>query len=151
MRPCSSECENTPQIENMSLPDGVEESVWTELSVPLLGYNKRIIQIQTHFTSTPYIARSHSCPITDATMDCDSTQIVTPSHEKSDAIPLEMGVPYFNVQSANTQASYIYIIQSDDVCSTSVKVRQNKICELFFSVLICLGRSQLFHLRVIQI
>ena len=120
--PCQSSCQINQTAHDRALPDGVEKSVWTELAVPFMGVNKRIIQIETHFSALPHLLWSFACPITPKTSECNLTRSVTPSQTVSDTIPLRMGIPYFNTQNANTQMAYSYMIQAADVCTTSVKV-----------------------------
>jgi hypothetical protein len=118
---CASQCtaDTSGPAEDYLPPLGIEASLWTELNVELLGEKKRIIQIQTHFASSPHILSSHACPNTTDFGPCDplnSTVNVT-----FGSIPLEKNIPYSNSQNPNTYEKFLYAIQGDP-CSTTVKV-----------------------------
>jgi hypothetical protein len=120
---CYTDCASAPDLENYTLPAGVESSVWTELNVSFLGSHKRIIQVETHFSSTPHLLSSHGCPLTPAVSSCD------PSFEWGDFtfnstmgfIELAEGVPYSHSQIANTQQVFVYYLRGE-VCETAIKV-----------------------------
>jgi hypothetical protein len=120
---CYTECVSAPDLANYTLPSGVESSVWTELDVSFLGSNKRIIQVETHFSSPPHLLSSYGCPLTDGVSSCD------PSFEWDNssyynpfgAIEVMEGVPYSHSQIANTLQMFVYYIRGE-VCETAIKV-----------------------------
>jgi hypothetical protein len=132
---CSDLCcllneECVPQCLNISanitlpasLPLGVDKSVWTELNVTLLGESKRIIQIETHFSSPPHILKSYACPnLTDSLYLCDIPRVNVTVNNSVEMIPLEKDVSVNNFQDTNTYSYYVYYPQAD-VCSANVKV-----------------------------
>jgi hypothetical protein len=112
----------TSDISSISLPEGIEKSVWTELNVTLLGEKKRIIQIETHFTSPPHLMRSYACPSTSSSEDCDNSARGTVRLENiSGAIPLEINMAYSASQAPNTYQKYYYRVIGD-VCHTNIQV-----------------------------
>jgi len=118
---CTPQCLTVSESQSGPLPLGVESSVWTELNVTLLGERKRIIQIETHFTSSPHLVRSFACPNTSTLETCDNTRLSTPLNDSFDGIPLKMNVPYSFSQPSSTYQKYVYFIEGD-VCTTNVKV-----------------------------
>ena len=106
-----------------SLPLGVESSVWTEMNVSLLGVPKRIIQIETRFTSVPHYLSSFSCPLTSSLLSCvPSDPIGVGDGNWSDWINVEEGIAIYGSLSANSHRKYVYRVRGDD-CETGVKVR----------------------------
>ena len=116
-----SECVDESKGGNGFVPFGVEESVWTEMNVVLLGEKKRIIQIETHFSSSPHLLKSYACANTSELDLCNNTRVSGHLNETFGDIRLEMNVPFENSQNPNTFQKYTYIIQGD-VCTTNVKV-----------------------------
>jgi hypothetical protein len=117
---CTEQCAPIEPIRD-DLPLGIEESVWTELNVSVLGEKKRIIQIETRFQSTPHYLKSYACPSDIGLTPCDDTRIILNATETSEVIRLENGVPFRSSQNSNTNQTFAYLIQGG-VCNTSVKV-----------------------------
>jgi len=118
---CNDQCSAETNETTHSLPFGVEKSVWTELNVTLLGEKKRVIQIETHFSSSPHFVKSYACPNTSSLNPCNSSRVNIVVNDNFDVIPLTENVPYLNSQKPNTYQKYSYVIQRD-VCTASVKV-----------------------------
>jgi hypothetical protein len=124
---CSQQCpspssfvDETPPLPlPLPLPLGVEKSVWTELNVTLLGKKKRIIQIETQFSTTPNVVKSFGCPNTSALVTCNPQR--PSANVTSPGILLETNVSITRSQSSNTYLTFVYVIQGD-ACSSSVKV-----------------------------
>jgi hypothetical protein len=117
---------------SLPLPDGVEKSAWVEMNVDLLGTNKRVIQIETVFSSSPHILTSHACPKISSLDSCNSSSVSRSSFASdniSGTIHLEAAVPVFNSQNPNTNHRFDYVIQGD-ICATSVKVSHDHIYSL---------------------
>lgn len=110
------------RISSISLPEGIEKSVWTELNVTLLGEEKRIIQIETHFASAPHLMTSYACPNTSAFGYCDnSAREIVHLNDVPGIIPLEMNMTYSASQAPNTYQKYYYRVIGD-VCHTNIQV-----------------------------
>lgn len=118
---CTSQCSVSSERVSGPLPLGVEKSEWTEMDVVLLGVRKRIIQIETHFSSSPHFMRSYACPNTSVFEICNTTRINIPVNEYFGVKQLEMDVLFSASQKPNTYQKYVYFVQGD-VCATNVKV-----------------------------
>jgi len=119
---CTSQCVNSSTSQSKSpLPLGIERSEWTELNVTLLGQKKRIIQIETHFSSAPYLLKSYACPNVFDVTPCLNVRVNSSVNVSSGVTSLEKDIPYSNSQTTSTYQSFFYHIKGD-VCSTSVKV-----------------------------
>jgi hypothetical protein len=118
---CTPQC-STSSTPSLPLPSGVSKSVWAELNGPLLGVNKRIVQIATHFKSSPMIFKSYACPHSVALDNCVSIQFNSSSTNSSkDEIVLGKDVPYFDTLPPNTRKKYLFYIDGDS-CKSNVKV-----------------------------
>jgi hypothetical protein len=113
-------------MENVTtIPFGVEKSVWTELiGVSVLGVKKRIIQIETHFQSPPFLLNSYACPSTFALEFCNTTREISVRSYSDDVIVLPPNASYVNSQTLQTTLQYVYTIQGDP-CRATVLVRSN--------------------------
>ncbi len=118
---CTQSCLFLPENSNDPLPLGVEYSVWTELNVTLLGVEKRIIQIETRFDSSPHLLRSYACPYVSTLDSCNNFQASNQMGAITGSILLETNASFPSSQTSNSFQKYQYFIQGD-VCATNVKV-----------------------------
>jgi len=91
------------------------------MEVFLLGSKKRIIQIETHFSSSPHILESNACPNVTSLSECNSSNYDLPDNVSSKYQQLTTNVTITKSQFGNTFEHFYYNVEGDP-CSTSVKV-----------------------------
>ncbi len=131
-----NQCAAFNEMQFGSFPNGIKESVWTEMvGVSVMGVPKRIIQIETYFDSVPYLLSSFACPnISNGSLAlCNSSREIfsAQNYTTENAIVLNTNESYVHSQIQTTSQQFIYSIQGNP-CTTSVKVYFDEyMCALF--------------------